>query len=233
VRVLWRNGTQATGMGSAVGRTDQSGTFWFFSPDNVELIVKVLDGRAVNNRFWVFAGSLTDLEYWLEVTDSVTGTERLYHNVKGDTRGFADTGFPISGVADSREVATLSPKTPPVTATSTVAPGACVEDGKALCLVNNRYKVEVSWKTGTQTGTGTAVTDSDNTGFFWFFGPENLELVVKVLDGTPVNGKAWVFYGSLSDIEYTVRVTDTVTGKVKTYRNPQGSLSGAADTNAL
>jgi hypothetical protein len=233
VRVLWRNGSAATGMGHAVGRTDQSGTFWFFGPENVELIVKVLDGRAVNSRFWVFAGSLTDLEYWLEVTDSTTGTVRLYHNAKGDTRGFADTAFPVSGATDSREVAALSPKTPPVTATSVEAPGACVEDGKTLCLVNARYELEVSWKTGTQTGTGTAVTDSDNTGFFWFFGPENLELVVKVLDGTPVNGKAWVFYGSLSDIEYTVRVTDTVTGKVKTYRNPPGSLSGAADTSAL
>jgi hypothetical protein len=235
VRVAWRNLAQggATGVGQAVGRTDQSGTFWFFGPQSVELTVKALDGRPVNGKFWVFAGSLTNLEYWLEVTDSGTGTVRIYHNRQGDTRGFADTAFPATGTSDAKEVANLSPKQDPVTQTGTAATGACVADARTLCLLG-RYEVEVTWKTvAGQAGAGTAVPDSDNSGFFWFFGPENLELVVKILDGTGINGKTWVFYGSLSDVEYTVKVTDTVTGKVKTYRNQQGSLSGAADTSAL
>ncbi|MES1243344.1 MAG: matrixin family metalloprotease [Acidobacteriota bacterium] len=235
VRVAWRNNVQGgtTGVGHAVGRTDQSGTFWFFGPQSVELTVKALDGRAVNGKLWVFAGSLTDLEYWLEVTDSVTGTVRLYHNKQGDTRGFADTGFPATGASDAREVAALSPKQAPVTQTATAAAGACVADARTLCLLD-RYEVEVTWKTTDgQTGAGTAIPDSANSGFFWFFGPQNLELVVKLLDGTSINGKLWVFYGSLSDVEYTVKVTDTQTGRVKTWRNQQGSLSGAADTSAL
>lgn len=235
VRVAWRNGAQGgtTGIGQAVARTDQSGTFWFFGPQSVELTVKVIDGRAVNGKFWVFAGSLTNLEYWLEVTDSGTGTVRIYHNRQGDTRGFADTAFPATDLREIKEVATFSPKQDPVTQTGTAAAGACVADARTLCLLG-RFEVEVTWKTSNgQTGVGTAVPDSQNSGFFWFFGPENLELVVKILDGTEVNGKIWVFYGSLSDVEYTVKVTDTQTGKLKTYRNQQGSLSGAADTNAL
>jgi hypothetical protein len=235
VRVAWRNGAQGgtTGMGGAVERTDQSGTFWFFGADVVELTAKVIDGRALNGKFWVFAGSLTNLEYWLEVTDTATGTVRIYHNKQGDTRGFADTGFPTSDVRDIKEVASFSPKQDPVTQTGTSATGACVTDARTLCLLG-RYEVEVTWKTSNgQTGAGTAVPDSDNSGFFWFFGPDNLELVVKLLDGATVNGKLWVFYGSLSDVEYTVKVTDTQTGRFKSYRNPQGSLSGAADTSAL
>lgn len=235
VRVLWRNSaTEAWTAGHLVKRTDQSGTVWFFGAENVEQIVKVLDGRGVNGKFWVFAGALTDREYWLEVTDSATGAVRLYHNRAGDTRGFADTGFPGSAAsqADVKEIAQISQKTPPVMETLTVSTGVCVADARTLCLMG-RYEVEVTWKTATQAGVGTAVPDSGNTGFFWFFGPENLELVVKVLDGTGINGKAWVFYGSLSDVEYTVRVTDTQTGKVKTYRNQQGNLSGVADTSAL
>jgi hypothetical protein len=235
VRVLWRNVSQggSTGMGHAVGRTGQSGTFWFFVPESTELIVKALDGRGVNGKFWVFAGALTDLEYWLEVTDSTTGTVRIYHNNQGDTRGFADTSFPATGASDAKEVASLSPKLAPATQTATAATGACVADARTLCLLS-RYEVEVTWKTGAgQTGVGTAVPDSNNSGFFWFFGPENLELVVKILDGASINGKAWVFYGSLSDVQYTVQVTDTATGMVKTYRNQQGSLSGAADTSAM
>lgn len=57
--------------------------------------------------------------------------------------------------------------------------------------------------------------------YFWFFHRDNLELVVKMLDGRIVNGRFWVFYGALSDVEYTLRVTDRVTGDVKAYDNPR------------
>ena len=67
----------------------------------------------------------------------------------------------------------------------------------------------------------------------WFFQPSNVELVVKVLDGRAVNGRFWVFYGALSNVEYTITVTDTVTGAVKTYFNPQGNLASVADTEAF
>ena len=80
-------------------------------------------------------------------------------------------------------------------------------------------------------GLARAITTA--TGAFWFFDPTNLELVVKVLDGRSVNGKFWVFYGSLTNVEFTLTVTDTLTGAVKTYFNPQGQLGGVADTGAF
>ncbi|HYL04796.1 MAG TPA: hypothetical protein VE075_02085 [Thermoanaerobaculia bacterium] len=48
-----------------------------------------------------------------------------------------------------------------------------------------------------------------------------------------VNGKFWVFFGALSDVEYTLTVTDTATGVVKTYHNPAGRLASVADTSAF
>jgi len=74
---------------------------------------------------------------------------------------------------------------------------------------------------------------TEDTGYFWFFGPANVELIVKVLDGRTVNSHFWVFYGALSDVEYTMTVTDTVTGQVKTYHNSQGNLASVADTAAF
>ena len=71
---------------------------------------------------------------------------------------------------------------------------------------------------------------TEATGFFWFFSPENIELAVKVLDGRAINDRFWVLYGGLSDVEYTIEVTDTVTGTSKSYRNPRGSLCGGVDT---
>ncbi len=82
-------------------------------------------------------------------------------------------------------------------------------------------------------GRGQANPASDQTGTFWFFDPTNIELVVKVLDGRALTQKFWVFYGALSDVDYTLTVTDTVTGSTKEYHNPQGNLCGRGDTSAL
>ena len=68
---------------------------------------------------------------------------------------------------------------------------------------------------------------------FWFFGPDNVELLVKVLDGRRINGKLWVFYGALSDVEYTIRVVDTETGAERIYDNQRGNLCGNADVEAF
>ena len=72
-----------------------------------------------------------------------------------------------------------------------------------------------------------------DTGYFWFFSDANIELILKVLDGRALNGHFWVFYGALSDVEYTITVTDTVTGQVRSYFNPPRQLASVADTSAF
>ena len=74
---------------------------------------------------------------------------------------------------------------------------------------------------------------TSDTSAFWFFDSSNIELVVKVLDGRPVNGHFWVFYGALSNVQYTITVFDTLTGESKTYNNPRGQLASVADTSAF
>jgi len=99
----------------------------------------------------------------------------------------------------------------------------------------SRFQVQVSWRVPAQgtSGTGQAVPLTTDTGYFWFFSSNNVELVIKVVDGRPVNNHFWVFYGALSDIEYTITVTDTATGAVKTYVNKSGTLASVADTSAF
>ena len=74
---------------------------------------------------------------------------------------------------------------------------------------------------------------TDQAGLFWFFGEENIELAVKILDATALTGKFWLFYGALSNVAYTITVTDTATGSVKQYLNQQGNLASVADTEAF
>ena len=100
--------------------------------------------------------------------------------------------------------------------------------------LSSRFNVSVAWHTADgRSGAGTANPLSIDTGYFWFFSGTNVELVVKVLDGRPLNGKWWVFYGALSNVQYTITVTDTQTGVVKQYINPQGTLASVADTSAF
>lgn len=70
----------AAGIGNAVPVTTDTGYFWFFTSGNVEVFVKVVDGRSFNNKFWVFAGGMTNVDTTLVVTDTLTGQSKTYHN---------------------------------------------------------------------------------------------------------------------------------------------------------
>ena len=59
------------------------------------------------------------------------------------------------------------------------------------------------------------------------------ELVLKVVDGTAINGNWWFFSGSLSNVEYEITVRDTRTGRVNTYRNELGQFGSLADIEAF
>ena len=111
----------------------------------------------------------------------------------------------------------------------------CVANATTLCLNSGRFKVQVNWQVPSQgtSGVGTGIPLTGDTGEFWFFSANNIELVVKVVDGRAFNNHYWVFYGALSDVAYTITVTDSQTGAVKTYTNPQGHLASNADITAF
>jgi hypothetical protein len=109
----------------------------------------------------------------------------------------------------------------------------CAGDALTLCLNGGRFKVQVSWQSAESSGVGTAVPVTADTGQFWFITSNNIELVIKVVDGSSFNGHFWVFYGALSNLEYDIIVTDTTTGNTKTYHNPLGTTASLADVNAF
>jgi len=104
-----------------------------------------------------------------------------------------------------------------------------------LCLGGGRFRVEVQYKdpTSGETRAGQAAPLTGDSGAFWFFAPSNAELLIKVLDGRLVNGYFWVFYGALSDVEYTITVTDTVTGRRRTYHNDLHHQGSRSDVTAF
>jgi hypothetical protein len=101
---------------------------------------------------------------------------------------------------------------------------ACVEDDETLCLAAGRFQVVVDWRTSQGTsGAGRVDSVSDSTGMVWFFEQGNKEILIKVIDAcVPPFNAYWVFFAATTDVDFTLTVTDTVTGLTKEYSNASG-----------
>lgn len=116
--------------------------------------------------------------------------------------------------------------------------GACVPSASTACLQNGRFRVQVSWLDFVGAG-GSALLaplGTPDSALFYFYGPNNWELVVKVLNGCGAtgNGRYWVFGAAATTLQFTITVTDTKTGLVKQYNNPLGAEAPAiTDTQAF
>ncbi|HEX5715311.1 MAG TPA: trypsin-like peptidase domain-containing protein [Thermoanaerobaculia bacterium] len=78
---------QGTSNGNAIPLSslgvNSGGLFWFFDPSNPELLVKVLNGCGLNNKYWIFWSAGTDVALTLTVTDTVRGQSKTYTNPQG------------------------------------------------------------------------------------------------------------------------------------------------------
>lgn len=87
ITTKWRTnptpGTPTDGNGSVVVAGPNSGIFWFFSSDNWEVMVKVLNACGLNNRYWVFSAATTNVFYRMEVFDVRAGVNKIYFNYPG------------------------------------------------------------------------------------------------------------------------------------------------------
>ncbi len=245
VEVSWRDFEGGTGSGTVLpDGSIESGLFWFFSANNWEMLIKVLDGCTINERFWVFAAATTDVEYTLEVTDTWTGQASTYTNPLGvsaaaitDSDAFATCGAsPPAGSSSLGLPSTSAGLSPRPRQVQAGEEGSCEPSETMMCLNQGRFKVEVEWQDYVgATGPAKVVpAGSDDSGLYWFFSPNNWEMLIKVLDGCGINERYWVFSAATTDVAYTLRVTDTLTDVTKEYQNTLGNAADAiTDTEAF
>jgi len=241
--------------------TTDTAYLWFFDPNNVEVVLKVIDGCAVNGQTWVFAGGLTNVEVSLTVTDSLTGGQKTYRNPLNtafapiqDTNAFACSSTAVASPAPAQArgnqlgapPAIAEPILPgpsrgatragsAIASTRTSTSPACPANSTTLCLADNRFAVEATYNAG-PAGAGTAQVGAltSDTGYLWFFNETNVEAVVKVINGCALGGHYWFFAGGLTDVGVTIRVTDTTTHTQKVYRNPDHTIfEPIQDTSAF
>jgi ELWxxDGT repeat protein len=212
--------------GSRVLASAESGVFSFFSPNNWELLVKVLDGCAINQRFWVYTAAATDVPFTLNVVDRATGEQWEQRHPGGgpappklDGNAFATCGEP----APSSAWSAILPEAP--------AAPRCADDLDAFCFGSGgRFRAKASWHTAGDAGVAkTAFAGSFDSGIFTFFSPSNWELMVKVLDGCAINGKHWVFVAATTDVGWDLEIEDQLTGQIRRYENVRGSARAAVN----
>ncbi|MEM1247753.1 MAG: hypothetical protein AAGK22_15365, partial [Acidobacteriota bacterium] len=98
----------------------------------------------------------------------------------------------------------------------------CVPGPASLCL-GGRFQVTASFSAGGPLRTARSFRLTEDTGTFWFFEPDNLEILVKVLDGCDVNGHYWVFTAGLTDVEVEIEITELPTGNRWATEHPGSS----------
>lgn len=123
----------------------------------------------------------------------------------------------------------------PMSFTAALEGTGCVEDDHTLCLRDQQFRVTATFDTVTGSSGDCRVEPlTSDTGYMYFTNPANVEAVIKVLNGCGVNNRYWVFAGGLTNVNLVITVTDTQTGAVRTYENPQQTpFQPIQDTDAF
>lgn len=104
-----------------------------------------------------------------------------------------------------------------------------VQEAPRPLLHDGRFELNVTWKNAVGvSGSGLMVQPpSTDSALFYFFGRDNWELMVKVLDGCAINGHYWIFAAASTDVEFKVTVKDHAAAREYSFSNPLGQPAGA------
>ena len=97
----------------------------------------------------------------------------------------------------------------------------CLENSTTSCLQDGRFQLSAFAIRPNGKRVQAKIKEAligDDASLFYFFEFDNVELLVKVLNGCWSNGKYWVFGSAGTDLKYTVTVKDLPKGREKTYR---------------
>ena len=94
----------------------------------------------------------------------------------------------------------------------------CIPGPTTLCLQGNRFRVTADAFVP-RPKAAHVLTSTSEVGFFFFVSDSKADLTVKVLNACSINNRFWVFAEGLSNIRYTLTVTDTGSSQSRSYFN--------------
>lgn len=107
---------------------------------------------------------------------------------------------------------------------------AACDETRALCLNGGRFEATVQWQPSSspasrmdRSAKRMVLPDAPDTGLFASSAEENPQILLHVLDRCDVNGHYWIDLAAVTDLEFTVKVRDTLTGRTRIYVHPAGT----------
>lgn len=168
-------------------------------------------------------------------TTQVASTESFNTGALAQTTQYWAEVSNFCGTLQSRQVT--------VTVVPAQPQGPCVTDGTTACLLNNRFRVKIDYlnifENPPVPGTLKAAKlvpgaqQNPDTATFGFDSPQAIEVVVRLQDARPFANVFSVYYGGMTDIDYTVTVQDTTTNTTRQYHNPGGQVGGGVDRTSF
>ncbi len=181
--------------------------------DELRLFVKLVPTAEHTEVRYV---GISDLPYKLGITDLASGETKLYGPAEDGCGGANRDSFPALATPAGRS--------------------RCRATANRGCFVDGRFAVEASFvKPPSRRGRKARVrTWSESprltSGVVAFTNVNDWEVFVRFEDrGDHVD----FAYGSYSDWQYSIAVTDTYTGEVRYYANPAGRLCAVRDATAF
>lgn len=197
---------------------DETAYFWFEDEQKIEMTVRLFNGCRFNSYFWFFYAALTKIDFEIRVTDTQTGEVKVYEDL------VIGQNPPIQDTEAFRSCDGEPPASPEVSQYS------ASKMDQELNLINSRFKAAIDFSIpNIGSGKGNVGLATDYSGAFWFRDSSDLNVYIKIIDGRAINGHYWLYYTSLTGAEYSLKVTDTETGKLKTYKNPLGTSTYGVD----
>ncbi len=187
-------------------------------------------------------------EYYVDFFgyDAVAGTVEVIEESSETLAGVAAITFdnsiarveiPLSmiGGSGSVDVATIIGTLSELTDLAPNQGSLSATEEPGILIQDDRFRVSVEWRdfAGNE-GAGRMVSRSDDSVVYYFFTADNWEMLLKVLDGCENNGNYWVFFAAVTNVEFTITVTDTQTDQQRVFVNPLGQAADAiTDTSAF
>jgi choice-of-anchor B domain-containing protein len=259
VDVGWRNpATGQTGVGTVLRRGPNFGVF-SLGTGQADLLVRM---TRAGREFRLLYGQLTSLQFSLGLTDNRKRTEQRFTNGPNNcgavqpvpNASVADGSWTpdLPGPGDDDLFGLLNPQIldfarpgdgipEDLETSSTVklgslpAPheaGTCKPGRTRLCLHDKRFQVELAFRdpsTG-RAGKARATQISGDSGSFAFKPANGVDVAIKTVEA---DDRTRILWGSLTSFEYTLQVTDTLTGRLKTYTNAAGTFCGGVDAEGF
>jgi len=234
----------------------KSALLYFFERDNAEVLVKVLDGCAINGHRWVFVAPVTTLAFNLRVDDPASGRSWTHGNPRGggtaatasDLAAFPCAGTAVVGssaaglevgagggagpLAAARAPAGAGPADPfPASAPIRAGESATCVPAPVVTL-DGGYTVRMCVE---YDGDGETEArnmrdyglDSRRSALLYAFERDNAEVLVKVLDGCAINGRRWVFVAPVTTLAFNLSIDPPGGGASWTHSNAFGRTAPA------